>query len=104
MSQRKNHRSEPKAFWEEHVRKCQGSGLAIKEYCRRHDLREGAFFYWKRKLGVSALKAHGLVELKLPLSSPTPVEIILRNEIRLRLAYSCDTEMVLKLSRELERL
>ena len=104
MRQPKNHKKEPRVFWGEHIGKCRASGLAIKEYCRRHDLKEGAFFYWKRKLSSSGLKTHGLVEVKLPSNSSTPVEIILRNQIRLRLAYSCDTEMVLKLSRDLETL
>lgn len=89
-----------KDLWREHIRNHQGSGLSVKEYCRRNDLRDGAYFYWKRKL----LKGNGLVEVKLTTGAPTPVEIILRNQIRVRLAFSCDLGEVVKLSRELERL
>jgi transposase-like protein len=89
-----------KELWRERIRNHQRSGLSVKEYCQRHDLGEGAYFYWKRKL----TKDQGLVEVKLSSSAPTPVEIILRNQIRVRLAFSCDLGEVVKLSRELETL
>lgn len=87
-------------LWRERIQKCQNSGLSVKEYCRRNNVREGAYFYWKRKF----LKSDGLVEVKMTSSAPTPVEIILRNQIRVRLAFNCDLGEVVKLSRELETL
>ena len=51
-------------LWEQHIRSWKESGLAQSEYCRRHNLKEHQFTYWKRKFPVAAGPI-SLVELEL---------------------------------------
>jgi len=38
------------AYWLDHIKSWELSGLNQSEYCRRHDLKYHVFLYWKRKL------------------------------------------------------
>jgi transposase-like protein len=37
-------------FWREAMAAWQSSGLSVRQYCRRHDLTETSFYYWRREL------------------------------------------------------
>jgi len=37
-------------FWREQIARQAGSGLTVRGYCRRHRLRESAFYFWRRTL------------------------------------------------------
>ena len=37
-------------FWREAMSAWQASGLSVRQYCRRHDLAEPSFYYWRREL------------------------------------------------------
>ena len=37
-------------FWRETMSAWQSSGLSVRQYCRRHDLAEPSFYYWRREL------------------------------------------------------
>jgi transposase-like protein len=37
-------------FWLETIGEQSGSGLSIRGYCRRHRLRESAFYFWRKEL------------------------------------------------------
>ena len=41
---------ELEATWGERVSRQQVSGLSIREFCRREELKESAFYFWKREL------------------------------------------------------
>lgn len=47
------------------IEECQESGLTVKEFCRQRDLREGAYYYWLRKVrdGIAESIGPTLVEL-----------------------------------------
>lgn len=43
-------------YWREQLAGQPGSGLSVRAYCRRHRLRESAFYFWRKELarrGVS---------------------------------------------------
>lgn len=42
------------SFWLEMVHGHSGSGLSVRAWCRRHDLQESAFYWWRRRLGARA--------------------------------------------------
>jgi hypothetical protein len=69
--------------------------LSYAAYCRRHDLSESAFGYWRKKLlGVQQGRS-GFVELKVTPNKRSDIEIILRNQLRLGIEADFD-EAVLK--------
>lgn len=41
---------EKRHYWEEHMRRWQGSGLTQAEYCRRHGLKWSTFHYWRKRI------------------------------------------------------
>jgi transposase-like protein len=38
------------AFWRRTVRRQGQSGLTVRAFCREHELRETAFYFWRREL------------------------------------------------------
>jgi transposase-like protein len=37
-------------YWEEVVRRCREGGQSVRAFCRAEELRESAFYFWRRKL------------------------------------------------------
>jgi transposase-like protein len=37
-------------FWRDAMSAWQASGLSVRQYCRRHELAEASFYYWRRQL------------------------------------------------------
>jgi transposase-like protein len=37
-------------LWRETMAAWRASGLSVRQYCRRHDLAEPSFYYWRREL------------------------------------------------------
>jgi transposase-like protein len=44
-----------KARWQELIREQSESGLSIREWCRRHNMSHGKFYYWQRVIREEAL-------------------------------------------------
>ena len=44
-----------KAQWHELIRGQSESGLSIREWCRRHNMSHGKFYYWQRIIREEAL-------------------------------------------------
>lgn len=44
---------EKERYWRRTIREAAGSGLSIREFCRRHELKEGQFHWWQRRLRAS---------------------------------------------------
>lgn len=47
-------RSQGCARWEALLRQFPGSGLSVREFCRRRGLSEPSFYAWRRRLSVPA--------------------------------------------------
>jgi len=50
MSSSKRSDVEKERYWAKVVGEAARSGLSIREYCRRHDVKESQFYWWQRKL------------------------------------------------------
>ena len=48
MTRRQN--LERQEYWQGVIRQQGNSGLSISAFCRDHEVAEGSFFYWRRKL------------------------------------------------------
>ena len=84
------HRDEAKEqFWREQMAGQAGSGLSIRAYCRRHRLRESAFYFWRKELarrGAGTKPKAAFVPVRItgeqPAATGEPGER--RNPVRLR--------------------
>jgi len=86
-------------FWEAHVRAWQKSGLSQNEYCRRSEISNGQFCYWKRVLCKNPDKSSSAF-VPVPINSEQRLQqeqkqdsgltILLNNDIRIRLSKRFD--------------
>ena len=44
---------EKERYWRKAIREAARSGLSIREFCRRHELKESQFHWWQRRLRAS---------------------------------------------------
>jgi len=50
MAKGKSRDKSKEALWRRTVREQRQSGLSIREFCRKHEVRETAFYFWRREL------------------------------------------------------
>jgi hypothetical protein len=50
MAKGKSRDKSKEALWRRTVRQQRQSGLTIREFCRKHHVRETAFYFWRREL------------------------------------------------------
>jgi len=93
---------DPKGFWRRHIAECGRSGLSYAEYCRRRDLSESAFGYWRKKLSAESEGKSEFIELKVRTGDPLGIEITLRNQIRVVVHSDIDKASLLRLIEVLE--
>ena len=71
--------------WVYILKRLQGRGLKVDDYCAQHGLSRNAYFYWLRKVKETALTQSGFVEVRqqVELSScyPSPKLTASVNEI-----------------------
>jgi hypothetical protein len=50
---KRTRRGDPRrrTYWEAVVRRWRKSGQSVRAFCRAEELRESAFYFWRRKLG-----------------------------------------------------
>jgi transposase-like protein len=108
-------------FWREHVARQATSGLTVRHYCQRHDLKEPAFYHWRRTLAArqatdqptpTASDTHSVAFLPVTIvdRSPTPpsmaagspIEIRLRHGRRIRVRVGCDRQLLAQVIAVLE--
>ena len=53
-----------RSYWEEVVRRWREGGQSVRAFCRAEELRESAFYFWRRKLAGNK-KRDALVTRKL---------------------------------------
>jgi len=84
-------------FWQRHVAECRKSGLSFAEYARRHDLKDGAFGYWRKKLSESSQQKPAFVELKVPAQKTNGIEIVIGDHMRISVGSDFDEATLKKL-------
>jgi hypothetical protein len=71
-------------FWQEKMEAYEGSGLRVREFCAREQLREVQFYYWRRALKAGEERgAVGFMELVGPGLSVASAGVSVRIDDRL---------------------
>lgn len=87
--------------WAKIVERATGSGLTIRQFCRRDEIDEGQFYYWRRRLAQEAEQSKAslrpkaapgfvLVQPAGPIASPAVLELVLERGWRLRIPSPVD--------------
>ena len=89
--------------WRQHLERQRASGQTARAYCRRHDLAETAFHYWRRtiaerdRVARRATPVPAFVPVVVAGRSPAadaPIDIRLAGGHRLRVRSGCDRELL----------
>lgn len=79
-------------FWRAHIRAWGKSGLSQNDYCRRNQLKNNQFGYWKKKMAEQSGRAVSFIPV--PVDKPLPafaggkssgLTVVLRNGIGIQL-------------------
>ena len=92
-------------YWQQTIREAARSGLSVREFCRRHKLKESRFYWWQRKLRAqtdarSRRRSRGgqVKEATFALVSDAPgaleagIELVLADGRRVRIGKGVDPE------------
>jgi len=107
--------SEKAAYWSEHLKAWQRSGLSQGAYCRRHGLSRSSLSYWRKRLGVTndweAAPFVSIVPVPLPASAQAdmaitsePMLVHVGHAFRIEIRGDFATPVLEKLVRTLTRL
>jgi hypothetical protein len=97
---RKKRDLEKARFWRATIREATGSGVSVREFCRKRKLRECQFYWWQRRLSLvrqalrspkrtSAPASFALVSDE-PGTNDAGIELVLAGGRRLRIAKRVD--------------
>ena len=50
MAGAKQRNPRKEARWRKHLRRQQGAGQSVRDYCREHGLAESSFHFWRREI------------------------------------------------------
>jgi hypothetical protein len=97
--------------WRRHLRRQRASGLTVRDYCVRHQLRETAFYFWRREIAARDDERHATSAADISATHPEPafvpvtlveslpradssIDIRLRSGHRLRVRAGCDRQLL----------
>lgn len=95
-------------LWRRVVRRQARSGLSVRAWCRKHNLQQSAFYWWRRELARRDVgqPATAFVPVRLtgdgPAKSDPVIEILLTNGRRVRLWGSAQRSMLAEVLAVLE--
>jgi len=116
MAKKHNTVSRGAEFWQKTVQQFSASGLSQSEFCRQHNFPVNTFRRWFRKAGQSlstqkaqseqseALFVPVRVKVENSAHSAGVIEILLRNDRRIRVASGFNIDEVASLVRRLEEI
>jgi hypothetical protein len=96
--------AEKARYWQKAIREATRSGISIREFCRRHRLRESQFYWWQRKLkagwdertarrpGVNGNRASFALVSDEPGAADVGIELVLGDGRRMRIRQGVDEE------------
>ena len=94
--------SEKARYWQRTISEAVRSGISIREFCRRHRLRESQFYWWQRKLkagreertvrrpGVNGKQASFALVSDEPGATDVGIELVRGDGRRLRIRHGVD--------------
>jgi hypothetical protein len=84
-------------FWRRTVRRQGQSGLTVRAFCREHELRETAFYFWRRELvrrEAARPASVAFMPVRVLQDAPAPaggrIEIVLSGDRRVHVAAPVD--------------
>jgi hypothetical protein len=93
-------------YWQQRLGEAARSGMSIREYCRRHRLKESQFYWWQRRLrlgrregagshlGVNGQAASFALVSEEAGARDAGIELVLSGGRRLRITKGVDEEML----------
>jgi hypothetical protein len=102
-------------YWQARLGEAARSGVSIREFCRRHRLRESQFYWWQRKLrvgqeertarrpGVNGNQASFALVSDEAGASDVGIELLLGDGRKLRIRQGVDEETLRSVLAALEQ-
>ena len=92
--------SDQKQFWQMVIETRKESGLSVAAFCKKEDISEAAFYYWRKKLAVANSKQNkqgsrsssAFIEVAMPKNNPVVLELVLSSGNTLRIGFGVDTK------------
>ena len=85
-------------YWREQIAQQERSGLAVKQYCETHGIKDQSFYVWRKRLQTEpAALRFALVETapgKPDMASDAGLELILSKGERLRIGRTADLALL----------
>jgi len=96
--------------WRERLARQERSGLTARDFCRNENLKESAFFYWRRELARRDAKRQSsghepkarrkkrdsspFLPITVSPTTPAPIEIALPGSVSIRVSGGCDESLL----------
>jgi len=86
------------AFWRRRLRAQAGSGLSVRAWCRQHDTRESAFYWWRAQLARRGAEAPPFAPVRV-VADTVPeaagrIEIVLPGDRRVHIIGQVERRML----------
>jgi hypothetical protein len=85
-------------FWQMAIETWQASGMSVRQFCKQEGLATSAFYVWRKKLVGDSVQddkdkpgPSAFIEVAMPRSNPTAVELLLTSGNTLRIPAGVDT-------------
>jgi transposase-like protein len=95
---------EKERYWQQTIREAARSGFSIREFCRRHHIKESQFYWWQRRLnehqrprgvphgGDNGKEASFALVSNDPGAADAGIELVLQDGRRLRISRGVDEQ------------
>ena len=81
-------------FWRRTMRRQRQSGLTVRAFCRKHAVRESAFYFWRRELARREVTDAAFMPVRVTEEAPAlaggRIEIVLPGDRRVHVAAPVD--------------
>ena len=83
-------------FWQMAIETWRTSGMSVRQFCTKEGLSEPSFYSWRKKLTGSDTESESLdtspfIEVSMPQSNPTVIELLLTSGNTLRMPTGADS-------------
>jgi len=83
-------------FWQMAIETWRTSGMSVRQFCTKEGLSEPSFYSWRKKLTGSDTESESLdtspfIEVSMPQSNPTVIELLLTSGNTLRIPAGADS-------------
>lgn len=93
-------REEKQEFWRQHIEAWKVSGQSQAEYCEEQKIKKSTLGYWRSQL----LKRKRFVEIPLKIESQSPIDIIIKDTIKLQVRKGFDPDLLIQIVKTMEHL